>query len=265
MGKKGGKKLHELYPDLASKNAKRIHELYPDLAKNNYFKYLLPWIENNKDKWIKTCSENGRKGYRDKEKIRQSVLKYLEEHYNEFLIKIKSYHKKHHEEFLKAIYERDRKITHEQRSERAMKGQETRRKHIEEGKINPFCSKEEELCYQEILKYLKIKFPYIKLDKPIFIDNPYPETIGKNAICKFHPYDFGSKKLKLLIEYDGYVHWKDDEFKVRDEYWNEVAKNLGYFIIRIDSRKWRDTLYKQNYLLEIEQYIENKIGGKVKC
>lgn len=77
-------------------------------------------------------------------------------------------------------------------------------------------------------------------------------------------YDFYIPKLKLLIEYDGEMHFKAiDNFggkdqllktQARDKIKNKLAKDFGYFLIRIHYSDFKDLEHK--LLLEISKYYK---------
>jgi very-short-patch-repair endonuclease len=69
--------------------------------------------------------------------------------------------------------------------------------------------------------------------------------------------DFICRKLKLIIELDGYSHdFKYDKDRVRDLQLNE----LGYFVLRFTEQQVRHDL--DNVVAAIEQTIEEFEAGK---
>jgi very-short-patch-repair endonuclease len=63
--------------------------------------------------------------------------------------------------------------------------------------------------------------------------------------------DFACRKLKLVIEVDGYSHdFKADEDKMRDEYLNK----LGYAVIRISEKEVRYDF--DNVVRQLEGFLE---------
>jgi len=65
--------------------------------------------------------------------------------------------------------------------------------------------------------------------------------------------DFISRKLKLIIEVDGYSHrFKHEEDKIRDK----ILKKLGYIVVRFSEKEVRNDL--DNVIRVLESYLPNK-------
>ena len=136
---------------------------------------------------------------------------------------------------------------------------ESLKKKKESGEIEYYKSKEEINCRNELEKALNITFDYKINKKDEKIYNIYI-ALPKN--CKklygnSHSYDFGIKKYKLLIEYDG-IYWhhsKKHNTEKRDKYWDKKAKDKGFTVYRINSNEW----FKKDKKLLIIEEIRNII------
>ena len=73
--------------------------------------------------------------------------------------------------------------------------------------------------------------------------------------------DFISRKLKLVIEVDGYSHtFKYEKDRIKDEF----LKNLGYRVIRFTDEEVQDIIETKKGKLAKEVLFANKIATKLR-
>lgn len=81
-------------------------------------------------------------------------------------------------------------------------------------------------------------------------------TLDQDGICNknFKPYkfrpDFVSEKLKLVVEFDGYLHYTKSKTCLDDIEKDSVFRNEDYSIIRIP------------YFVQLDHRVMNKLFGK---
>lgn len=254
------------------KNLKKGRENYPEKFKEASKNNLKNWKENHPNEYKNAQIKGGINSYNNqlKDKIAEhpewrekgqkigtiAMKKYWDEHpeekaesINKMIEGSKLWKKQHPEECSKNGKRLNEYINSIPgfREKSCKKARDICQQKIESGEINPFCSKEENRCKLELENQLKVKF-----DKYIKIKNPETDS----NFGSFHPYDFGLKTKKLLIEYDGeYWHSLPNNIK-RDEYWTKVAIDLGYTLIRINSKDWKDALKKEKIIENIRNLIE---------
>ena len=255
------------------KQVKELGQKYGKTAAKN----LKKWREDNWDQFIEIVKSNGRKAgnfikenhpeqFSEMGKLGGLITSIL---YPEIapinLEKAHEANRKNNYEIQKQTAKKNLEIYHidkigaevfsklnqdkKHQSEAGKKGVLAILKKIEEGDLNLFNSKEENDCRQYLEKVLNVKFK-----RAIWIKNPDITTIDPvNKIATYHPYDFGLLDKKLLIEYDG-EYWHKNT-KIRDKYWTKVANDLGYTLIRIKDKDWKNKKEQQKIINNIAKIL----------
>ena len=99
----------------------------------------------------------------------------------------------------------------------------------QKGAIKAGIDKEHNIVRTGLDVYLKIIFP--EIDDWIH-DQIVPDLMDNGKKSRIRP-DYRSEKLKMIVEFDGILHYKKVEEIINDERKNKIYEDNGYKVVRI--------------------------------
>ena len=99
----------------------------------------------------------------------------------------------------------------------------------QKGAIKAGIDKEHNIVRTGLDVYLKIIFP--EIDDWIH-DQIVPDLMYNGKKSRIRP-DYRSEKLKMIVEFDGILHYKKVEEIINDERKNKIYEDNGYKVVRI--------------------------------